>query len=82
MDGEMCQLCQETVRLFMKIQEKLQKEHTVSTTHFPITEEDTEFCTVMVKKIETIVDKGYVNKMDELNVLQTQLLKFIREINN
>jgi len=46
MDGAMCQLCQETIRLFMLIQEKLQKEHTISTTHFPITEEETELCTV------------------------------------
>ena len=73
-------LYQETVQLLERIREMLQTRHTVSIIYLPITEEETELCTVMVHRSKSIMDKAYEVKFEEFNALQTQLLQLIREI--
>ena len=81
MDRGTCDaLYQETVQLMEHIREKLQAQHAGSITHFPVTQEETDDCTLIVRRSESIMEEEYEVKLEELNALRTQLLQFVRSL--
>ena len=78
--GDYLTLYQETVQLLEHIREKLQSQHTVSITHLPVTQEEMEECTVIIRKSESIMDDSFEVKLKEYHTIRTLLLQFIREI--
>ena len=73
-------LYQEASYLLEQIREMLQTRHTVSITHLPVTQEETEECTVIIRRSESIMDETFEVKLEEYHTIRSQLLQFIREI--